>query len=167
MTEAVQQLIEAMQNELQGQQNLAVILDNKLDAMRHYDMSRLEALGQSERQVLENLRKNEKNRRLAVSQATRQLCPQRRGSMVTASELARASAEPDRGRILALTAMLKKVTTNVQSLNRINALASQKILGHFDRIFQLLTQSGRDIGLYGKTGKKSFLEQNRLVDAIA
>ena len=167
MTEAVKQLIEAMQDELQGQQNLAVILDNKLDAMRHYDMSRMDALGQSEQQVIENLRNNEKKRRLAVRQATQQLCPQRRNSMATASELARAAAEPERDRILALTAMLRDVTTKVQSLNRINSLASQKILGHFDRIFQIIAQSGRDIGLYGQSGKKSLLEQNRLVDAMA
>ena len=167
MADAVQQLIEAMQHELQWQRDLAMVLDNKLDAMRHYDMSRLEALGQSEQKLMQGLRHNEMKRKQAVRQAASKLCPRRSENVVNASELARSSGEPARGRILALAAMLKEVAQKVQSLNRVNAMASQRIMGHFDQIFRIIAQSGRDIGLYGQAGKKMLLEQNRLVDAIA
>jgi flagellar biosynthesis/type III secretory pathway chaperone len=85
----------------------------------------------------------------------------------TAKELASAAPEPARSKLLALAAMLKETAQNVQRLNRINAIATHKVLGHFDQIFRIIAQSGRDIGLYGRAGKKSITEQNRLVDAIA
>ena len=44
MSEAVEKLIQILEDDLQWHQSLAVVLENKLDAMRHYDMSRLEAL---------------------------------------------------------------------------------------------------------------------------
>ena len=167
MADAVEQLIEAMQQELRWQQELAVVLDNKLDAMKHYDMSRLEALSQNEQKLMQGLRHNEMRRQSAVRQAARQLSPDRPDRLSNAQELARASVEPGRSRILVLAGMLRSVAEKVQRLNRVNALASQRIIGHFDQIFRIIAQSGRDIGLYGEAGKKTLLEQNRLVDAIA
>ena len=110
-----------------------------------------------------NLRLQEAVNRVAV-----ELLPQqRRARFMTAKELAQAASEPQRSKLLALAAMLKEVAENIQRLNRINAVATKKVLGHFDHIFNIIAQSGRDIGLYGRAGKKSIMEQNRLVDAIA
>jgi len=56
MANAVEQLIAALQDELQGHQKLSAILDGKLDAMRHFDVSRLESLRQKEQRLLDSVR---------------------------------------------------------------------------------------------------------------
>ncbi|MCP4707763.1 MAG: flagellar protein FlgN [Planctomycetes bacterium] len=167
MANAVEQLIVAMQDELQGHKKLSAVLDNKLDAMRHFDVSRLESLRQSEQRLLDSVRMIGQRRMEALNRAAVQLYPQQRARFMTAKELAAAAAEPERCKLLTLAAMLKEVAENIQRLNRINAVATKKVLGHFDHIFNIIAQSGRDIGLYGRAGKKSIMEQNRLVDAIA
>ena len=154
MADAVEQLIEAMLDELQSHKKLSAVLDGKLDAMRHFDVSRLESLRQNEQRLLNVVRMNGQRRAEATHQAT-------------ARELAQAAPEPARSKIMALAAMLKEMAQNIQRLNRVNAVATRKVLGHFDQIFRIIAQSGRDIGLYGRAGKKSLTEQNRLVDAIA
>ena len=168
MANAVEQLIAALQDELQGHQKLSAILDGKLDAMRHFDVSRLESLRQKEQRLLDSVRMIGQRRLEAVNRATAELWPQRRRArFMTAKELAQAAPEPQRSKLLALAAMLKEVAENIQRLNRINAIATKKVLGHFDHIFNIIAQSGRDIGLYGRAGKKSIMELNRLVDARA
>ncbi|MBN1763975.1 MAG: flagellar protein FlgN [Sedimentisphaerales bacterium] len=167
MLKSVDNLIQTLQDDLQWHSDLAVVLENKLDAMRHFDLSRLEALTGNEQRLAQAIALNEKKRRDAVRAATMAVWPQRRGQTATASELAQALAEPQRSRLMSLTSMLREVMERVGRLNRINAIATHKIMGHFDHIFQIIAQSGRDIGLYGKSGKKSYLEQNRLVDAMA
>ena len=155
-----------MNEELQCQRDLAGVLENKLDAMRHYDVSRLEALSVSEQRLLDGMRTKGQNRQGAVRSATEQLLPDVGGSG-SARNLAEKLPQPQRNKLLALAAMLKDVAQNVQRLNRVNVLAGQKMLVHFDHVFRIIAQSGRDIGLYGRAGKKSFLEQNRLFDAQA
>ena len=189
MSEAVEKLIQILEDDLQWHQSLAAVLENKLDAMRHYDMSRLEALTANEQQLTEAICANEKKRRQVIRQATIEFFP--KGSKpATARELAQVlqerqsrrgsravsdqrqlsevnSAKKAAGRLLALSDMLREVTEKVKRLNNVVSIASHKILGHFDNIFRIIAQSGRDIGLYGRSGKKSLLEQNCLVDAIA
>jgi len=168
MAIAVEQLILAMQEELQGHKKLSAVLDNKLDAMRHFDVSRLESLRQKEQCLLDSVRMIGQRRLEAVNRVAAELLPQqRRGRFMTAQELAQAAPEPQRSKMLALAAMLKEVAENIQRVNRVNAVATKKVLGHFDHIFNIIAQSGRDIGLYGRAGKKSILEQNRLLDARA
>lgn len=167
MAEIAKKLIDAMKTELNYQQSLAVLLDNKLDAMRHYDLSRLEALTENEQQMVQDTLTQENRCTDLARFATKELVPGKRGNLATASELARACREPQRSQLLSLAAMLKQMAEKVQRLNRINSIASEKILNHFDGIFRIFAQSGCDIGLYQRAGKKAFLEQNRLVDAIA
>ena len=166
MADAVQQLIEAMQQELQNQKDLSAVLNHKLDAMRNYDISKLESLSQSEQRLLDGIGINEIKRVEAARRVGMNLSPGKLGESLTVSKLAEAAGEPTRTKLVSLAAMLRDVAENVSRLNRINAIASEKVLGHFDQIFQIIAQSGRDIGLYGRYGKKSFLEQNRLVDAV-
>ncbi|MBN1846165.1 MAG: flagellar export chaperone FlgN [Sedimentisphaerales bacterium] len=167
MTDTIQQLIETLQQELRYQQELAQVLDNKLDAMRHYDLPRLEALTRNERRLVEILQGHDSQRAQAVRGAVRHLWPRQSRPRATCRELAEACREPQRSHLLTLSAMLAEVAEKVQRLNRIGAIATRKIMNHFDIVFQAIAQSGRDIGLYGRAGKKTGLEPHRLVDALA
>lgn len=178
MSESVEKLMQTMEEDLRNQRDLAAVLENKLDAMRHFDMSRLDALALSEQRLMSLISVQERRRQLAIRQVSNELIPaagkpedrllkntQRRP--VSAKELATAMKEPAGRKLMALAGMLREMAEKVQRLNRVNSLASRKILGHFDQIFRIIAQSGSDIGLYGNEGKKFLLEQNRLVDALA
>lgn len=167
MTDPVQQLVEVLQAEMGAQQELAAVLDGKLDAMRHYDLPRLEALSRSEQRLMEGLRLHEVRRTDAVRRAAWKVLGPGPTGPVTARQLAQASPEPARTKLLAVAAMLGEVVQMVQRLHRINTVAAQKVLMHFEHVFRIIAQSGWDIGLYGKGGKKAFLQQRRLVDATA
>ena len=182
MADSVEQLIETMNQELQCQRDLAGLLENKLDAMRRYDVWSLESLAANENRLIDNLQANSQRRNSAVRNVAQQLFdlpadPVRHASiptgaaptnsLPTARQIAEKASPINRDKILALTAMLKDVTQTVQRLSGINATASQKMLGHFDHVFRIIAQSGRDIGLYGRAGTRFHLEQNRLFDALA
>jgi len=167
MADEIEKLMELMQEDLQRHRELAQILDNKLDAMRHRDIPRLEALAVAEHRLVGLISTHSKKRCDILRQATEKYFPGHGKKLATARELAQAAGGAARDKLLAISAMLADVTRKVQSLNQVNTIASQKILGHVDHIFRIIAQSGRDIGLYGRAGKKAPSEQNRLVDAIA
>jgi len=167
MADALENVIQVLNEQLRFYRDLAAVLENKLDAMRHYDATRLEALSQAEQRLIEAIKHVEKKRNEAVRRATGHLLPQRQGELASARELAQAAPPPFREKLSVLASLLREVAEKVQRLNQIGALATQKIMGHFDHIFRIIAQSGRDIGLYGRAGKKTLLEQNRIVDAIA
>lgn len=167
MRETVEQLVWAMQEELQGQRKLAAVLGDKLDAMRRYDTTKLTSLADGERQLMDGTRAKAVKRGYAVEALAAELFPQRSGGRVTARELASAVGEPAQSRISSLAGQLGEAAEATQRLNRINVAASRKVLDHMDHVFRVIAQSGRDIGLYGRMGKQTALEQNRLIDAIA
>lgn len=167
MAELVEQLIFAMQDEVRVHEELAGVLDGKLDALKCRDLSRLESLNVREEQLVGVVRAKGQVRESAVQSVVQEYYPQRRGERVSARELAQSSKEPWRGKLLAMTSLLKEIATKVSRLNQVNALAMRKMMGHFDTIFNLIAQCGQDIGLYGREGKQPALEQRSMIDAIA
>ncbi len=167
MANIFEPLCEAMNAELQAQQQLASLLENKLDAMRCYDLSRLEALAATESRTLSLVRSSAQKRTLAARAATAALNPSRRSAVATAKELAAAAPAPMRERLEALIASLSGAVEKTQRLNHIHAAATRRVVGHLDHIFRLVAHTGKDAGLYNRVGKAAMLEQNRLVDAKA
>jgi len=160
-------LLEAMSAELQAQQQLTELLENKLDAMRRYDLPRLEALSAAESRVLSQVRSSAQKRTIAARAATTVLNPPRQKAIATAKELAALAEGSVRERLEALIASLSNAAEKTQRLNYIHAAATRRVVGHLNHIFRLVAQTGKDAGLYNRGGKAAMLEQNRLVDAKA
>ena len=167
MDDPTEQLISVMQQEVQSHEELAQLLENKLDAMKHYDLSRLEALSIGEQRVVSDLGRTGRLRQAAVIQLAREFYPQKPVKKVTAHQLAEAAQEPLRSKLLVLAGILKEVAEKVKRLNQVNVLATGKVMVHFDAIFKLIAQYGCDIGLYGRACKQMVFEQRRIIDAIA
>ncbi|MCH9023062.1 MAG: flagellar protein FlgN [Planctomycetes bacterium] len=167
MDNSTEQLIIAMQQEVEAHEELAQLLENKLDAMKHYDLSRLEALSTGEQQVVSELGRKGQLRQAAVHKLAREFYPQSPVKHVTARQLAKTAGEPLRSKLLALAGILREVAEKVKRLNEINAQTTGKVMVHFDAIFKLVAQFGCDIGLYGRAGKQLVFEQRRIIDAIA
>ena len=167
MADMADQLIQALQEELHGQQTLVAVLENKLQAMQHYDMKRLEALVANEQQLLHGIRQKANRRDLAVKRLTALVFPHRRGDRAKANELAQHIDESRRRLFLGLTGALREMVEKAQRLNRINAIASQKVLQHLGHVFRIISQTGVEIGLYNPVGKKATVEQRYIVDALA
>lgn len=165
--DVIEQLIEAMQEELQSQEQMTVALNSKLDAMRHYDMPRLEALTLVEQRLVNTLQVQGGKRAQLAQQATRALNPPRQKTVATVRELAAVTKESQRERLLGLAALLGDAAEKTQRLNRVVGMASYKLMGHVNHIFQLIAHAGQDVGLYGRAGKCKMVEQNYLVDARA
>ena len=158
-------LADLMHEELRLQKDLADTLQNKLEAMRHHDTMRLEGITVQEQAVINAVQQVAAQRNSLLRRITTALSLGRSGPP-TAKDIARQSAEPTRTRLLSLAGKLKEQAQAVQRLNHITEIASRKILTHFDNIFGIIANSGRDIGLYGRAGRTALLEQNRLVDAL-
>lgn len=167
MSKQLQELIEVLQAQLSLQTELVRVLDGKLDAMGRYDMRGLEALSQQEQSLVTSLRSQERRRRDAVRGASLELLQGQSRSGATAQQLAQAAPEPQRSLLVRLAARLREAAEQAGRLNRINDIATRKILGHFDEVFRIIARSGSDIGLYGQSGRRSSGSQNRLVDALA
>ena len=167
MADAVSQLIDVMQRELDGQQRLTVLLEGKIEAMRHYDLAQLDALNRSEQKLMENLRLHAMRRQEVVQLAAHRLLSGQSHTSVSARELAEAAGEPGRSRVMTLAGLLREVIGQVQRLHRIHAVASRKLMTHFEHVFQVIAQSGRDTSLYGRAGRRELVQHNRLVDATA
>jgi len=167
MSEHVQELIAVLQQELGLQTELVRVLDGKLDAMGRYDMTSLQALSQREQSLVASLQGQEQRRRQAVQQASRALLHGRSRVGATARQLAQAAPEPQRSLLVRLAQRLREAVEKARRLNRINEIATRKILGHVDDVFRIIARSGCDIGLYGQSGRRACGAQNRLVDALA
>lgn len=167
MADAVKQLLDALHEELAGQQELANVLAAKLEAMQRYDMPALDALVAREHRLAEQLRQRSMRRTVAAQRLTVQLFPKRRGQVARARELAAQLPAPKQKEILSVSEMLSEWVEKVQRLNRVNAVATQKIMKHLDHIFKVITKTGVQIGLYGREGKMADTTPTQLVDALA
>ncbi len=156
-----------MQAELSVQEQLAALLENKLAAMRDLDVTRLDALSKVERQVVEQARIAGAKRQHAATVLTQALLGGGNGRAATARELAAAADEPLKSQLLSLAGMLAEAVQKSQRLNRVVDVAARKVLGHVEQVFRMLAQSGREIGLYGRQGRRPMTEQNSLIDAMA
>ena len=155
-----------MKEELVVQQRLAATLQHKLESMRCYDVERLQTLTLSESEAVTAAQRAALRRRQAGRRLSESLFG-KKDEPVGASEMAAACEEPQRSGILTLAGQLRGAAETTQRLNRINRIATRKLLGHMEHVFRVIAQAGRDIGLYGRAGRKPLMQHNRLIDAIA
>jgi len=167
MNEAVLGLVQSLKEELSYQQQMEALLNGKLEAMRRYDMARLEGLTVAEKRLVETERLRSAKRERWVLRLTRQFCPEIRGRLATAKEIAAKLPAPFGQEVMYLAVKLKETTERLVRLNQINASVTRKLLGHVDSIFKIVAQAGVEIGLYSRAGRQTELEHRRLIDALA
>ncbi len=166
MVQSVEKLIDNLQEMLRVHRELVKVLDNKLDAMRCYDLSRLESLSNAEQRLVGGVAEVEKRRQEIIIECLKEVPVGKSGWQVRARDIARVVEEPQRSKLLVLVSQLRETDERLGRLNNVVDIAVKKFLGHFDYIFRVIAQAGKDIGLYSRAGKKAMLEQNRIIDAV-
>lgn len=169
MSEAlIKQLINAMSNDLRTYRELKKVLQDRLDAIKGRDVAALEATSASQETLMQNIAANTRRRMQVVDSLTKVYMPERLGKVkVVVSDLAEFIAEPERGKLLALKAMLHREVEQVQSLTRITSMAVLKMMGHLDFVFKAIANLEHDSKIYSKTGMQATSLASGLIDAIA
>lgn len=88
------------------------------------------------------------------------------GRGVKLSKLVAQAPEPQRSKLVALSAGLRKLTEETASLNRINSAALRIMLGHFHTMYQRIAGANARAG-YGANGQARPNDGAFLVDAVA
>ena len=162
------QLINAMTNDVRTYRDLKKILQDKFEAIKSRDAVKLDETTAAHDALMRTVAANTSRRMQVLDVLTKQLFADRKGgNRVTVTEIAAVAGEADRGKLLALKAMLYKEVEQVQSLNRINNLAVKKMLGHLDFIFKAIVNYDNCNGVYSKNGTQSMTMSSGLIDAIA
>ncbi len=137
---------------LASHQRLLQIATARQDALRTFDVERLNPLLERERTEVERLTMIEKLRKILVEQLKLKL-----GKNVdpTISEFAKRLAEPRRSELLVLSSQIKSTVEQLDRYNRINSKVSESVVKSFAKILKIVTGLAQHAGLYMRNGRKA------------
>jgi hypothetical protein len=161
MDKAVQEMIALLREMLQSQQRLLQIAVLRQEAMRSFDIERLNSLSEQERTETQNAAGFD-NRRTSLVFQFRQMF----GSDVYpgVSEIAKRSSEPGRTQLLSLAAQLKLVVEKLDRHTRINAKVSETVVKGLAKVLKVMTGLAQHAGLYLRNGRKAALRGIHLLE---
>lgn len=163
MDKLVNELLQLLADLLAGQQRLLALALARRDAMRTFDIARLELLTEQQRREALALAPLDLRRRNLVY-AFR---PHLRGLEPTVTEIARRIAEPQKTRLLALAGQLKSTVEQLDRDNRINATVSDAVIKGLARVLKVVTGLAQHAGLYMRNGRKAALHGIHLLEITA
>jgi len=164
MNKLVAELLGLLRELLAGQDRLLKLAVARREAMRAFDIGRLEALAGQER--AEGLRMAELDRRRqALTGQFRAALG--RGVEPTVSEIARRVNEPMKSQLLGLAAQLKETVEQVERSARINATISETVVKGLAKVLKVVTGLAQHAGLYMRNGRKAALHGIHLLEVTA
>jgi len=164
MDKLVSELLTLLREILAGQQRLLNLALTRRDAMRAFDIDRLEAIALQERAAVQNLTALDQRRAALVGQFKNLF-----GRHVEAnvSEIARRSSEPAKTQLLALAAEIKHAVEQVERNTRINATVSETVVKGLAKVLKVVTGLAQHAGLYMRNGRKAALHGIHLLEVTA
>jgi hypothetical protein len=164
MDKLVTELLSLLREMLAGQQRLLTLAVARRDAMRAFDVARLEALTEQERAELQAQAAVDARRKALVVQIKAAV-----GKNVdpTVSEIAKRVGEPQRSQLLALAAQIKAAVEQVERNTRINATVSDAVVKGLAKVLKVVTGMAQHAGLYMRNGRKAALHGIHLLEVTA
>jgi len=135
-------------------EELALVVQNKLDAMRRADTQAIGSAVAREEFLIGRIRDQESLRRRLLDGIARD--PDRSTASaqpLTAAELAARLHEPYRSRLLGLAAGLRACVRQTEEANRVAAIISAEMIRHFRQIYQVMAAAGSSPGVYARNGR--------------
>lgn len=157
-------LTELLQQFLATHQRLLSLARSRQEAMRTYDVARLNELLERERQEAQGLEKLERQRKGVLIQLRLQLGM---AANPTVSQIAERCGEPARSQLLGLAGTLKATVEELGRINRINAKVSQGVAVGLARVLSVMTGLAQHAGMYMANGRKAVIRGIHLLDALA
>jgi hypothetical protein len=164
MDKLVAELVKLLGDLLMGQEKLLKLALARRDAMRTFDIARLEVLTVQERQAMAEMAELDRRRRSLVSQF-RNALP--RGVEPTVTEISRRTPEPNKTRLLALAGQIREAAEQVERNTRINATVSETVVKGLAKVLKVVTGLAQHAGLYMRNGRKAALHGIHLLEVTA
>jgi hypothetical protein len=161
MDKLVADLVALLRDTLQSQQRLLQIAVLRQEAMKAFDIERLNALHEQERAETQNADSFE-TRRKTIIQQFRPLLGN--GIEPSVSEIARRCQEPTKTQLLALAGQLKSVVEQLARHTRINASVSESVVKGLAKVLKVMTGLAQHAGLYMRNGRKAALKGIHLLE---
>jgi len=155
------ELITLLRDMLASQQRLLQIALLRQDAMRSFDIERLNVLHEQERTETQKAESFD-NRRTVLIQRFRPLLPANLQPGV--SEIARRCQEPVKSQLLALAGRLRAVVEQLDRHTRINAKVSETVVTGLAKVLKVMTGLAQHAGLYMRNGRKAALKGIHLLE---
>jgi hypothetical protein len=157
------ELLNLLRELLAGQERLLKLALARREAMRTFDMGRLEMLTGQERAELVRAAELDKQR---VALVGRFAAVMGKG-VPTVSEIAKRVNEPAKSQLLGLAGQIKEVVEQVDRNTRINAKVSDAVVKGLAKVLKVVTGLAQHAGLYMRNGRKAALHGIHLLEVTA
>lgn len=164
MDKLITELLKLLRELLAAQQGLVTLALARREAMRTFDVERLNILSAREHAEMQGLGQLENRRKALVAQFRAFLG---RNVEPTVSEIARRAPEPARSQLLALAAQIKESVEQVDRNTRINASVSEAVVKGLAKVLKVVTGLAQHAGLYMRNGRKAALHGIHLLEVTA
>ncbi len=158
------ELLNLLREILASQQVLLKLGNARREAMRCFDVGRLDALVAQEQAEVHRLTAMER-RRLNLAGQLRAQLP--RGVAATVSEIAKRVNEPLKGQLLVIAAQIRDCGQQVERNARINATVSEGVVKGLARVLKVVTGFAQHAGLYLRNGRKATPHGIHLLEVTA
>ena len=158
------ELVNLLREMLITQQRILQIATSRLEAMKSFDIDRLNGLMEQERNELVRAESLETRRAALVPQFRSIL-----GNCLepSVSEIAARCGEPIKSQLLGLAGQLKAVVEQVDRTTRINAKVSETVVKGLAKVLKVMTGLAQHAGLYMRNGRKAALKGIHLLEVTA
>jgi hypothetical protein len=164
MDKLVIELLNLLREMLASQQRLLQIAVARQEAMRVYELDRMNELLEQERQ--EALKGEGLNvRRQILMQQFQSVLG--RGVETKVSEIAKRCNEPAKTQLLGLAAEIKKVCEKLDQHTRMNAKVSESVVKGLAKVLKVMTGMAQHAGLYMRNGRKAALRGIHMLEITA
>jgi hypothetical protein len=164
MDKLVQELLTLLREMLAGQRRLLQIALVRREAMRVFEIEKLNGLMEMERVELVGAAKLDDQRKVLIYRF-RQLME--KGVEPTVSEIAKRSTEPAKTHLLTLAAELKAVVVDLDQNTRINAKVSETVVRGLAKVMKVVTGLAQHAGLYMRNGRKAAIRGIHMLEITA
>jgi len=163
MDNVVKELLNLLSDLLACQERLLAMALARREAMRAFEVDRLEMLTEQQRLETQNLTTLDLRRKAIVSQFK----PILRGVEPTVTEISKRIGEPQKTQLLALASKIKTTVEQVDRNNRINATISDTVVKGLAKVLKVVTGLAQHAGLYMRNGRKAALHGIHLLEITA
>jgi hypothetical protein len=164
MDKLVAELLNLLRDILASQQRLLQIAVARQEAMRVYEIEKLNALIEQEKIETQQAESFANRRRVLMNQFTNVLG---RGVEIKVSEIAKRCGEPQKTQLLVIAGEIKTVTEQLDRHTRMNAKVSESVVKGLAKVLKVMTGLAQHAGLYMRNGRKAALRGIHMLEITA
>ena len=164
MDKLVAELLILLREILASQRRLLQIAAARQEAMRVYEIEKLNALIGQEKLETQQAESFSNRRRVLMNQFTNVLG---RGVEIKVSEIAKRCGEPQKTQLLVIASEIKSVTEQLDQNTRVNAKISESVVKGLAKVLKVMTGMAQHAGLYMRNGRKAALRGIHMLEITA